>query len=190
MVDLHRLHGDHPDYFRVLTEEYGPMLLCIARRYAVDLDEADDLYQQIWLHVWRQRKNYTGRGSFPGWLRRVATNLCTSLERRRASETAVLRRLELERRGGRAMWQPRDPKTVVARNRRLRNLRDALNRLPERQRIAIELRIMDELSGEEAGAEMGVAPATVRSLVRHGIHRLKTLFESSDDEMPRNGTAD
>lgn len=40
----------------------------------VGLDEAADLTQQVFLHIFRQIEKYSGRGRFDRWLYRVATN--------------------------------------------------------------------------------------------------------------------
>jgi RNA polymerase sigma factor (sigma-70 family) len=52
-------------------------------------------------------------------------------------------------------------------------LRDALMSLPVRQRTAVVLRHVVDLDDIEAAALMGCRPGTVRSLVRHGLARLR-----------------
>ena len=52
-------------------------------------------------------------------------------------------------------------------------LRDALMSLPIRQRTATVLRHVTDLDDMEIAALMGCRPSTVRSLVRHGLSRLR-----------------
>ena len=52
-------------------------------------------------------------------------------------------------------------------------LRDALARLPERQRVAVVLRFFADWEDEEIAREIGVRIATVRSLVHRGVARLR-----------------
>jgi RNA polymerase sigma factor (sigma-70 family) len=52
-------------------------------------------------------------------------------------------------------------------------LRDALMSLPVRQRTAVVLKHVVDLGDTEAAALMGCRPGTVRSLVRHGLARLR-----------------
>ena len=50
-----------------------------------------------------------------------------------------------------------------------------LQRLPERQRIALCLRFYDDLTDADIAEILGVRPATVRSLVHRGLATLKEV---------------
>jgi len=48
----------------------------VVGRFFRDRSQVEDLAQEVFLKAFTQLKNYEGRGSFEGWLTRIATNLC------------------------------------------------------------------------------------------------------------------
>lgn len=59
---------------QVLYDRYSCFLLGICMRYASDRAEAEDILQDSFLKIFFSIKDYTGTGSFIGWLRKVAVN--------------------------------------------------------------------------------------------------------------------
>lgn len=92
----------------------------------------------------------------PGaYLRTSVVNGCGQVLRRRATEDRVVR------------LQP-DPGGVELPTR-LVELREALDRLSDRQRVVVVLRYFVDVGDEEIAATLGVRPATVRSLARRAL---------------------
>jgi RNA polymerase sigma factor (sigma-70 family) len=59
---------------QVLYDRYSGFLLGVCMRYATDKAEAEDILQDSFLKIFFSIKNYSGTGSFIGWLRKVAVN--------------------------------------------------------------------------------------------------------------------
>ncbi|MBG0861318.1 MAG: RNA polymerase sigma factor [Bacteroidales bacterium] len=59
---------------QLLYERYSRLLLGICLRYAGDRAEAEDILQESFLKIFFNIKDYSGTGSFVGWLRKVAVN--------------------------------------------------------------------------------------------------------------------
>ena len=59
---------------QLLYERYSRLLLGICLRYAGDRAEAEDILQESFLKIFFNIKDYSGTGSFTGWLRKVAVN--------------------------------------------------------------------------------------------------------------------
>jgi RNA polymerase sigma factor (sigma-70 family) len=68
----------------------------------------------------------------------------------------------------------------IDRSRLLEALPDLLRRVPLRQRRVLLWRYYDELSFDEIALRLDVRPATARSLLRHGITRLRELAPASE----------
>jgi RNA polymerase sigma factor (sigma-70 family) len=101
------------------------------------------------------RWNRLDRDRLPGWVLRVTTNQAIDLMRRkgRTLEAGVV---DLE-----------DSTTL-----RLA-LADALRRLPKRQREAIALRYLSDLSEADTAAVLGIAPGSVKVHVHRGLASLR-----------------
>jgi RNA polymerase sigma-70 factor (ECF subfamily) len=59
---------------QVLYDRYSRLLLGVCLRYATDKAEAEDILQDSFLKIFYNIKDFTGSGSFIGWLRKVAVN--------------------------------------------------------------------------------------------------------------------
>jgi RNA polymerase sigma factor (sigma-70 family) len=59
---------------QVLYDKYSRLLFGICLRYAIDRAEAEDILQDSFLKIFFNIKDYTGTGSFIGWLRKIAVN--------------------------------------------------------------------------------------------------------------------
>jgi RNA polymerase sigma-70 factor (ECF subfamily) len=59
---------------QLLYDKYSRFLLGICMRYVADKAEAEDILQECFLKVFFNIKDFSGTGSFPGWLRKIAVN--------------------------------------------------------------------------------------------------------------------
>jgi RNA polymerase sigma factor (sigma-70 family) len=59
---------------QMLYDKYSRFLLGICIRYAEDKAEAEDILQESFLKIFFSIKDFSGTGSFAGWLRKVAVN--------------------------------------------------------------------------------------------------------------------
>ncbi len=57
-----------------LYDQYSRFLLGVCMRYATDKAEAEDILQESFLKIFLNIKDFSGTGSFIGWLRKVAVN--------------------------------------------------------------------------------------------------------------------
>jgi RNA polymerase sigma-70 factor (ECF subfamily) len=59
---------------QVLYDKYSRFLLGVCMRYSTDKTEAEDILQESFLKIFFNISDYSGTGSFTGWLRKVAVN--------------------------------------------------------------------------------------------------------------------
>jgi RNA polymerase sigma-70 factor (ECF subfamily) len=59
---------------QVLYDRYSRLLLGVCLRYASDKAEAEDILQDSFLKIYFNINEYSGTGSFVGWLRKVTVN--------------------------------------------------------------------------------------------------------------------
>jgi DNA-directed RNA polymerase specialized sigma24 family protein len=65
---------------QVLYDKYSRFLLGVCMRYATDKSEAEDILQDSFLKIFFNIKDFSGTGSFIGWLRKIAVNTAISFE--------------------------------------------------------------------------------------------------------------
>ena len=59
---------------KLLYDKYSRFLLGICLRYVADKAEAEDILQESLLKVFLNIRDYSGSGSFTGWLRKIVVN--------------------------------------------------------------------------------------------------------------------
>ena len=134
--------------------------LCL--RMTGNVSEAEDCTQEAFIQAWKQLAKFRGDSAFGTWLHRIAVN-------------AVLGRMRKSRREHdriRAVAELGDPPTVNADSGNLRDLSDAVNRLPEGARHVFVLYAVYGYSHEEAGNMLGIATGTSKAQ----LHRARRLL--------------
>ena len=150
--------GDWPALasFAALYERERVPMLRLATLLVGSVETAEEMVQDGFAAV-DQRWDHLDR---PGaYLRTTVVNGCR----------AVLRKRVLERRYFAETMEP----GVMEAPDRLFELRDALDRLSERQRVVIVLRYFVDVGDEEIAATLECRPATVRSLARRALAVLR-----------------
>lgn len=71
------LQNDH-SAFEQLVYRYDRNVLSIALRYSKDEDEAKDIYQEVFIRVFKGLKKFQFQSEFSTWLYRITTNVCLS----------------------------------------------------------------------------------------------------------------
>jgi RNA polymerase sigma factor (sigma-70 family) len=57
-----------------LYNQYAPMLLGVCARYVADKAEAEDVLQESFLKIFKSIKEYSGKGHFENWMRKIVVN--------------------------------------------------------------------------------------------------------------------
>lgn len=164
--------------FQELVQRYGQKLYTFGRRMCRDESDAEDLVQDTFLNVFRYLKDFRYETKFKNWIYRVAAN--TALKQRRRSKFAREPDLPLEElldREGLAApaeipeWA-RMPLEQVLNEELLGILRQAIWSLPEKYRIVVILRDIEEFSTEDTAQILNLSPANVK--VR--LHRARLFL--------------
>lgn len=142
--------GDREAYLRLLLG-IAPYLRAITRRYLGRGEDAEDAVQDILMIVHDIRHTYERGRPFKPWLNTIASRRCIDLLRRRS------RRLQNEIATGEHTGEQMDggpgPDEAISRLHEARSLRRAVEDLSPRQREAIRLLRLSELSLNEAAAQ-------------------------------------
>ena len=163
--------GD-PDAFTVLVRRHRDRLWAVALRTMRDREDAADALQDALLSAYRNAAGYRGDAAVTTWLHRVVVNACLDRMRRRAVRPSVpLGETDV----------PTLSDEHAALEQRL-DIRAALARLPEPQRVAIVLVDLQDFSVAEAAAYLGVAEGTVKSRCSRGRVALARLLTGRQEE--------
>jgi RNA polymerase sigma-70 factor (ECF subfamily) len=81
-LELARLaHGGDEPAFAEIVRRHSPRVFRVAGRFFRQRERAEEAAQEVFLKAFTQLDSFEGRGSFEGWLTRIATNTCLNLVR-------------------------------------------------------------------------------------------------------------
>ncbi|QNN21010.1 sigma-70 family RNA polymerase sigma factor [Planctomycetales bacterium ZRK34] len=162
------------DHLEPLVRRYAGPLLTLIRRLVADPHLAEDLFQDTFVSVWKNRAMFDPTRRFKPWLYRIAVNHCRAAMRRR--------RLRMMPSGGDAALElapSREPAsaTVAAAVETTDRVAAAVAMLPDEQREVVLLRIYDNLAYGAIARIVGRGESTVRSQMFHALRALRRRLE-------------
>ena len=170
--------GDGAAYQRLLTE-ISPYLRAMARRHLgqANAHELEDAVQEILLAVHGIRHTYERGRPFKPWLATIASRRLVDLFRRRSYRRKHEHqedpdqdfRLDAHELGA-------DPEHFADRAEGVRRVREAIASLPPRQREALELLRLRELSLDEAAAHCRQKPGALKVACHRALKSLRDLL--------------
>jgi RNA polymerase sigma-70 factor (ECF subfamily) len=160
--------GDHKA-FAALVLRYQRPVLAIARRFARDGDDAEDLAQRAFINASERAGGWRG-GSFKSWLFRIVVNLAKNHLR----DTARFDRGEGAHEREAEPTAPDALERLEMMQRQLA-LREAVAHLPRRQREVLLLRIDGDLPFAEIALTLGITEVNAKVNFHHAVQNLKKL---------------
>ena len=151
---LYRLHVD---------KVYG---LCL--RMTGNVSEAEDCTQEAFIQAWNKMMKFRGDSAFSTWLHRIAVN--TVLGR--------IRKSKREQDRVQAVNDVYTTRVATGDNGELRDLAEAVDRLPERARHVFILHAVYGYSHDEAASMLGIAAGTSKAQ----LHRARRLLVQQLEE--------
>lgn len=172
------INAGNTQRFQELVQRYEQKLYTFGRRMCRDESDAEDLVQDTFLNVYRYLKDFRYETKFKNWLYRVAAN--TALKKRRRSKFAPEPELPLEELvEGESLAAPvevpgwaRLPLEQLLNEELLGILHQAIWSLPEKYRIVVVLRDIEEFSTEDTAQILSLSPSNVK--VR--LHRARLFL--------------
>jgi RNA polymerase sigma-70 factor (ECF subfamily) len=165
--------------FELLLRKYRAPLVNFLYRMVRDSAVAEDLAQEVFLRVYRARKEYAPSAKFTTWMFRIATNLALNSvrdNRHRQLEISMDHTVDAGGDEQLAMEVPDRRPTVeqqlVERTRSELILR-AVHALPEKQRAAVLLHKYQELDYDEIARILACSESALKSLLFRAYETLR-----------------
>ncbi len=168
------LAADKERAFRVLVERHQHGLYSYALRFCRVKEEAEDVVQETFLRLFRNRHGFDTSGSVKAFLYKVCRNLLIDAARKKRPTPLDDSREE-------ALKMDPSPSALdsLSRKEGRHSLSLALDTLPENQRTAMVLRHTQELSYAEISEVMGLTLSAVESLLVRARRSLRQRLQAT-----------
>jgi RNA polymerase sigma-70 factor, ECF subfamily len=172
-----------------LIYRYQQKAYAIAYHFADgNAQDAEDFTQEAFLRAFQNLENFRGDSSFYTWFYRILVNVCLDGRRRRNRWQKIF--LPWQRHSTDRGLSPEERPDPEAHERSLktisekelsRDVQESLRSLPEKQRLAFQLKVLHGMSIQEVARVMGTAEGTVKSHLFRATQFLREKFKDWEE---------
>jgi RNA polymerase sigma-70 factor (ECF subfamily) len=160
--------GDE-DCFGVLLDKHRNSLVHFLYRMVQDQPVSEELAQEVFLRIYRSRASYEPTARFTTWMFRIATHLALNWLRDQKNARSEERLDQL--------WEVADRKPSVEQRMvyqaRLKEIRDAIASLPDKQRAAVLMHKYQEMEYSQIALVLDSSESAVKSLLFRAYETLR-----------------
>ena len=168
------------DAFSVIVDRYSRLVYNVALRSVSSPEDAADISQDTFLKAWRSIGSFRGDCALSTWLCRIALNCCCD-HARSAKRHRVLSLTVQEDEDSKVLDLPDTdvtamPEEELTRQTEIEAVREAIDSLPEDQKMIITMRDITGLSYAEIAGTLGLEMGTVKSRINRARGNVKKFL--------------
>lgn len=153
--------------FETLLRKYRKSVYYMLLKMVKNADDAEDLTQEAFAKAFNSIEKFDSKYAFSTWLFRIATNNCIDFIRKKRVQTVSIDAPVEGDDGSNMKFDVKDenldPNQTMLKKQRSQYLNMAIDRLPEKYRVLVELRYFKEFSYEEVAKELEIPLGTVKA---------------------------
>lgn len=173
--------------FQTLLKKYRKSVYYMLLKMVKNADDAEDLTQEAFAKAFNSIEKFDSKYAFSTWLFRIATNNCIDFIRKKRVQTVSIDTPVEGDDGSNMRFDVRDeeldPNEAMLKQQRRRYLNMAIERLPEKYKVLVELRYFRELSYEEVAQELQIPLGTVKAQLFRARELLNQELKNMKSQM-------
>jgi len=155
--------------FGVLVERYKRKIYMTAYRILGNHEDADDITQEVILKMYSSLSTFRKESSIFTWLYKITTNLSLNeLKRKKIKNFFSLDAVT----DYFADEKTSSPESKLGEKELSSKIQDAINKLPEKQRVVFTLRFYEELPYEEISKIVGTSVGALKANYFHAFNKM------------------
>lgn len=159
--------------FTELYEYFFPRVYQYLLKKTQDSHLADEIVESAFVRMYQHLSQYAPeKGAFSTWLFRIAQNVLN----KHYGSKAVTMNAAWEETFDPAAPETETPEKQALTEERSRELRDAIMKLPQRQRRILEMTYWLEMKSADIAEQMGMAPSSVRVALKQARDKLREIL--------------
>ena len=170
--------GEHAA-FEALVYRYDQKVLSIAASYTSDPEDAKDIYQEVFLRVYRSLGGFQFRSQFSTWLYRIVSNVCLTHQMRKKNFATTSFDSDLDQQLSTAdtlstiSQRPIAPDRYAQNREIWSNVQDAMELLSPQQRLVFTLKHEEGYKLREIAEMMDCGEGTVKKYLFTATEKLR-----------------
>ncbi|MBP2681396.1 MAG: polymerase, sigma-24 subunit, subfamily [Candidatus Krumholzibacteriota bacterium] len=167
------------DAFEELVHRYDRKVLSIAYSFTRDSDDAKDIYQEVFVRVYRALPRFESASEFSTWLHRIVMNVCLNHKKRAAASAHAP--LEEVSEGDRKDWsaslspaaRAASPDRMVEDGEIRRHVELAMEALSPQEKLVFTLKQFEGFKLREIAAMMECTEGTVKRYLFEAMGKMR-----------------
>jgi RNA polymerase sigma-70 factor, ECF subfamily len=176
---LHKLRAGDKAAFDELVKLYSSRVINTCYRFLLSKEDAEDISQEVFIEIFQSLKSFRGEAKLSTWIYRITvTKSLDEIKKRNRKKriTAFGKMLHLDEVADWIAGGPMPDKSIHEKEK-MKEVMQALNTLPDNQRVAFTLSKIDGYSNTEIAEIMKTTIVAVESLVSHAKKRVSAELE-------------
>ena len=161
--------------FEAFYEQYKNLVFNLSLHYVQNREDAEEITQDIFITVYEKLPEFRAEAKISTWLYRITVNRCIDFERTRKRKKRFAFISSIFGQNNNIMIDVPEfnhPGILMEQQEEMKQIFNALNRLPERQKTVIILLKIEEKSQAETAAIMSIGIKAVESLYQRAKNNL------------------
>jgi len=169
-----RVLGGDVSTFSIIVKKYRQPLFRLGLKLIGNLSQVEDILQDTFIKAYKNLDRFEKRSSFKSWLYQIFMNTLRNALRGMSFIPIDKIQISMDFDGDKFLHHHQVAKL----------LQEAIQGLPPKQKMAVGLRIYEDLSFDEIAIIMNSPYDTAKANFRHGLLKLKTILEAVADLSP------
>lgn len=160
--------------FSVIVNKYSQQIYWHIRRMVLSHDDTNDLVQNTFIKAWTSIDNFRGDSKISTWLYRIAINETLNFLGKNKNNTVSINSPEG------AIAEQLESDTHFNGERADALLQEAIHRLPEKQRLAFNMKYYEEMKYEEMSEILGTSVGALKASYHIAVKKIEDYINSQD----------
>jgi RNA polymerase sigma-70 factor (ECF subfamily) len=168
--------------FSDLVRRYDRQVFQVALKYFKNEDDAKDVYQDVFIRVYKNLNKFEFKSEFSTWIFRITTNVCLTYKVKAGKrKTESLSRGDEEDAPAQelASSQYVEPENKMIDKDTKQMIQDAVDRLPPRQKLVFTLKHDQSYKIKEIAEMMQCSEGTVKKYLFLAVDKLKVQLKNA-----------
>lgn len=175
--------------FDVLANEHKDAVYRQLIRACGNREDAEDVLVEALLKAYRNLGQLRDSAAFRSWLAQIGRRVCWQLKQREAL-LPIMQLSAMEAEGTELESEADAPDVQTARQEMKQLLLHAVESLPRPERAVYELRDLEEVSGEETAARLGLSLAAMKSRLYRARDKVRKFLDAALTSHPHREAAE
>jgi RNA polymerase sigma-70 factor (ECF subfamily) len=168
--------------FEELVYRYDHHVLNIAKSFRNSDDDAKDIYQEVFMRVFRGLNNFQFKSEFTTWLFRISTNVCLTFQSRKKNHDSLDQEISIGEDNTTTLAENisdfSSADELILNKETAKYIQLALDELPPKQKMVFTLKYYEEYKIREIAEMMQCSEGAVKRYLFVATHKMRDKLKT------------